>query len=276
MEQHAEPARGFNFSFDWSGNSKSISKDTKYTYAPPTYNGCGRGCPCDVAPRSLQALVRRDCKLAVLWCWAVLGHSSGMISALGRHALRGVRLHGAVGCAPGGVWICGRGRREGQHKLANADLVIDRMPRCWLGGSAGGGAWACSAVLSPWLHTYQVRSSHQAQRARRGAGSGLASASRRCGSTPCRRARRPRASSSTAARTGSPACPGTSASCARCSRGAAPPPPAASPFKDASRLVSVDAAAESRTRRTPCCLLNSSGLGTLGCFGRMWVWACKQ
>lgn len=44
MEQHAEPARGFNFTFDWSGNSKSISKDTKYTFAPPTYNGCGSAC----------------------------------------------------------------------------------------------------------------------------------------------------------------------------------------------------------------------------------------
>ena len=39
MEQHAEPARGFNFSFDWSGNSKTISKGTTYTFTPPHYNG---------------------------------------------------------------------------------------------------------------------------------------------------------------------------------------------------------------------------------------------
>jgi hypothetical protein len=54
MEQHAEPARGFNFSFDWSGNSKSISKDTKYTYAPPTYNGCGRGRLCALHPEACR------------------------------------------------------------------------------------------------------------------------------------------------------------------------------------------------------------------------------
>ena len=39
MEQHAEPAQGFNFSFDWSGNSKTISKGTTYTFTPPHYNG---------------------------------------------------------------------------------------------------------------------------------------------------------------------------------------------------------------------------------------------
>ena len=41
MEQHKEPARGFNFTFDWSGNSKSVSKGTTYTFTPPHYNGCG-------------------------------------------------------------------------------------------------------------------------------------------------------------------------------------------------------------------------------------------
>ena len=41
MEQHNEPARGFNFTFDWSGNSKSVSKGTTYTFTPPHYNGCG-------------------------------------------------------------------------------------------------------------------------------------------------------------------------------------------------------------------------------------------
>lgn len=41
MEQHDKPARGFNFTFDWSGNSKSVSKGTTYTFTPPHYNGCG-------------------------------------------------------------------------------------------------------------------------------------------------------------------------------------------------------------------------------------------
>jgi len=113
MEQHAEPARGFNFSFDWSGNSKSISKDTKYTYAPPTYNGCGRGRPA-LCISKLKACRNASAETANSQCAKQYMATRLAYSPLCyKTPMNSARLHGTVTWMPSGLCIgaAGAGRR---------------------------------------------------------------------------------------------------------------------------------------------------------------------
>ena len=39
MDEKEKPEEGFSFVFDWSANSKTLSKGTTLEYIPPVYNG---------------------------------------------------------------------------------------------------------------------------------------------------------------------------------------------------------------------------------------------
>lgn len=39
MDEKDKPEGGFSFVFDWSANSKTLSKGTTLEYIPPVYNG---------------------------------------------------------------------------------------------------------------------------------------------------------------------------------------------------------------------------------------------
>ena len=51
MDEKEKPEEGFSFVFDWSANSKTLSKGTTLEYIPPVYNGC------DAVPLSALVLL---------------------------------------------------------------------------------------------------------------------------------------------------------------------------------------------------------------------------